>query len=56
LLPDPEAGCSSLENVFIKHIYSDSKNENWAWAFTTAISGAHTLGGTHLDRSGFSGS
>lgn len=57
LLPDAEAGCSSLEDVFINHVFkANSKDEDWAWAFTTAISGAHTLGGAALDRSGFNGS
>jgi len=26
LMPDTEAGCSSLENIFIKHIYKNDSN------------------------------
>jgi hypothetical protein len=47
-MPDAEAGCSSLLNVFVNHIYRDA-DPNISWLGTAAISGAHTLGGNHLN-------
>lgn len=54
-MPDAEAGCSSLLSVFVNHIYK-SNDTNISWLGTAAISGSHTLGGNHLNRSGYNGS
>ena len=54
-MPDAEAGCSSLLNIFFNHIYKDV-DPNISWLGTAAISGAHTLGGNHLNQSGYNGS
>jgi len=47
-LPDPGRACAANEETFIKNL-------GLTWAETAALMGVHTLGGAHLDRSGFDG-
>lgn len=54
LMPDAEEGCYDLKRVFIDHIYLD-KDKQMSWKHTAALSGAHTLGGTHIENSGYNG-
>jgi len=49
---DPEEGCSGLKNVFIDHIFHDTKTP---WTKTTAIMGVHTLGSAKPENSGYNG-
>lgn len=54
LMPDPEEGCYDLKRVFIDHVYL-GRNKQISWARTAALSGVHTLGGTHSENSGYQG-
>jgi len=54
LMPDANAGCSHLEEIFVNHVYAGNGNDN-AWKLTAAISGAHTLGSAKTENSGFNG-
>jgi hypothetical protein len=56
-MPLPEMGCEGnlgLRGVFIDNVYGRFP-ENKAWRLTAAISGAHTLGGADVGRSGYKG-
>jgi len=53
-MPDPEQGCGSLQDVFIDNIFHLYKDKE-AWAMTTALSGAHTLGSAKPENSGYEG-
>ena len=46
-LPNAEKGCSHLRRIFGRMKFSDGE--------IVALSGAHTVGSTHVDRSGYSG-
>lgn len=52
LMPNPELGCGGLSDIFIDHIYN---GQSEAWALTTALSGAHTIGSASLENSGYDG-
>lgn len=55
-MPNPEDGCAGLKNIFIDHIYyTQRRNKKSSWALVAAISGAHTLGGAHVENSGYEG-
>jgi hypothetical protein len=54
LMPDPEEGCYDLKRVFVDHIFLH-RDPSESWKATTAISGAHTLGGAKLSNSGYDG-
>lgn len=51
-MPNPEDGCTGLENIFIDHIY---KNHATPWRMTAAVSGTHTLGSAKIENSGYDG-
>ena len=58
-MPNPEHGCDGkgdgkdgIEQIFVDNIFSASDNP---WAMTAAISGAHTVGSTKLENSGYQG-
>jgi len=53
LLPNPENGCSGLDEIFVQNIYSAAGAD--AWRFTAAINGAHTIGGAKPENSGYAG-
>jgi hypothetical protein len=55
LMPNPEEGCADLKRVFVDHIYLNS-DKDVSWKHTAAISGAHTIGKTNLENSGYNGS
>ena len=55
LMPDPEQGCTDLNNVFQKHIFKFSKGKQRK-EFTAAVMGAHTLGTAKIHNSGYQGS
>ena len=52
MMPHPVEGCSTLKDVFVDNIF---KGQEKAWEYTTAISGAHTLGAAKMSMSGFNG-
>jgi hypothetical protein len=47
-MPNAEAACSSLLNIFVSHMFKDA-DQNISWLGTAAISGAQSLGGNHLN-------
>lgn len=53
-MPDAEAGCRDLNEIFHNHIYK------YQWGdkkeFTSAIMGAHTIGSAKIENSGYQGS
>lgn len=60
-MPNPEHSCegdpskgknNGLKQVFVENVFRDSE---YPWTLTTAISGAHTVGGAHLNVSGYDG-
>lgn len=57
-MPNPEHGCmgkdghDGLKQIFVDHIYRD---EEFPWAMTAAISGAHTVGSAKPENSGYDG-
>jgi hypothetical protein len=53
LLPNPENGCTGLNDIFIDNIYAAAGDD--AWRFTAAINGAHTIGAAHSENSGYTG-
>lgn len=55
LMPNPEAGCNGLKEIFGEHIFK-TKFRGWrVWKAIAAISGAHTLGQAHMNNSGYDG-
>lgn len=55
-MPNPERGCTDLNDIFIKEIF----NIRWCgkrckWALTAALSGAHSIGSAKLENSGYKG-
>lgn len=55
LMPNPEKGCNDLEDIFIEHIYNMDWKTKKGWAYTAAISGAHTIGFAKPENSGYDG-
>lgn len=54
LMPNPEEGCGDLKRIFVDHIFFDV--DPWtSWRYTTAISGAHTIGKMNPHNSGYDG-
>ena len=57
-MPNPEHGCrgkdgkDGLKQSFVDHIYKD---QEFPWALTAAISGAHTVGSAKPANSGYDG-
>lgn len=52
-MPVPSDGCKGphgLNTVFVQNVYHADPENAWKW--TTAISGAHTVGGTAAKNSG----
>eukprot|EP00931_Biecheleriopsis_adriatica_P011927 TRINITY_DN11301_c0_g1_i1.p1 TRINITY_DN11301_c0_g1~~TRINITY_DN11301_c0_g1_i1.p1 ORF type:complete len:715 (-),score=142.71 TRINITY_DN11301_c0_g1_i1:265-2373(-) len=54
LMPDPEEGCYDLKRIFVDHVYLD-KDKQTSWKNIAALSGVHTLGGAHIENSGYNG-
>lgn len=56
LMPNPEKGCTDLNDIFIEHIFNVKDcNKHCKWGMTAAISGAHTIGSAKLKNSGYEG-
>ena len=55
LMPNPENGCSDLQEVFINNIYKVAIGKRQAWGLTAALSGAHTIGSAKPENSGYDG-
>lgn len=55
LMPNPEAGCEGLQEVFVNNIFKKKFGKWKGWKATAAISGAHTLGSAKLENSGYNG-
>lgn len=58
-MPNPEHSCNGkgpgkpgLKQIFVDNIFADYE---FPWTLTTAISGAHTIGRTHQNMSGYDG-
>ena len=54
-LPNPENGCTGLEEIFVDNIYASAGSTDDAWRMTAAINGAHTIGQAKLANSGYVG-
>lgn len=51
-MPNPENGEDAMREVFVENVFNAAKD---GWRMTTAIIGAHTLGGASLENSGYEG-
>ena len=53
-MPDAELGVDAMKEVFVDHVFN-SRNTRDAWKLTSALIGAHTLGGASIENSGYEG-
>jgi len=51
-MPNAELGVVAMKSVFYDHVFAAS---NDGWRLTSALIGAHTLGGASLENSGYDG-
>lgn len=51
-MPDAEQGVVAMKEIFYDHVFAASKD---GWRLTSALIGAHTLGGASLENSGYDG-
>lgn len=51
-MPDAELGVTAMKDVFFNNVFNSVKD---GWRYTTALIGAHTLGGATLENSGYDG-
>lgn len=51
-MPDAELGVTAMKDVFFNNVFNSVRD---GWRYTTALIGAHTLGGATLENSGYDG-
>jgi hypothetical protein len=51
-MPNAELGVTAMKDVFFDHVFNSRQD---AWTLTSALIGAHTLGGASLENSGYEG-